>query len=138
MRSAPRSASGHHQQPVSHSGAIGTLRVWLRPVLGLQVFDFDLGDSMHWVQEAAQDLSEVTQGIPNHGKLGKQLKPIVDARGWGEVRPNWRRFLRSVEVRFISARWFVESYGAWTHDEDPTVIRSGESLDAYQARLAAL
>ena len=96
---------------------------------------------MHWVREAAQDWSEVTQGIPKHAKLGSQLKPIVDARGWNEVRPAWQRYLKSVEPRFLSAPRFVETFGAWTHEvesKDPLVIRPGETLDAYQARLAAL
>ena len=95
----------------------------------------------HWVREAAHDWSEISQGIPSYAKLGRQLKPLVDARGWGEVRPAWRRFLKSVEPRFLSAPRFVETFGAWTHDvesRDPLVIRPGESLDQYQQRLAAL
>lgn len=96
---------------------------------------------MNWVCEAAQDWSQVTQGLPVMGKLGARLKPIVDARGWTEVRPAWQRYLRSNEPRFLSAARFVETFGSWTHDiesKDPLVIRPGESLDAYQQRLAAL
>lgn len=96
---------------------------------------------MSWVREAAYDWSQVTQGVPAYAKLGARLKPIVEKHTWPVVRPAWQRYLKSVEPRFLSAARFTETFGAWTHEpepKDPTVIRSGESLDQYQARLAAL
>lgn len=43
-----------------------------------------------WVQEAVTIYARI--GVIDHGKLGKILKPVVQSRGWAEVRPVWEYF----------------------------------------------
>lgn len=91
--------------------------------------------AVHWVQEAvqlyAQHIGEVA-----HAKAGKLMKPLVDKRGWDEVKPVFayfcefspvQKYLARVEAGTVrdgeqpvrevgyqqSIQAFVESYTHW-------------------------
>ena len=52
----------------------------------------DPGDAPNWVAEAADDYRVV--GWLPLGRIGKALKPVVDAVGWATVRPWWQHYIR--------------------------------------------
>ena len=47
--------------------------------------------ALTWVQEAVE-IHDRQIGQLTHGKAGKQLKPLVDRRGWPEVKPVFEHF----------------------------------------------
>lgn len=57
----------------------------------------------NWVAEAVA-IREQHIGVIAHGKLGKILKPLVDKRGWDEVKPVWEYFCEFGPVQDYLAR----------------------------------
>lgn len=68
--------------------------------------------STSWVAEFGDVYKAVHGGLPNYGKLGKHLKPAVDAFGRERALAAWRRFCASSDVRFGPAH-FVEHFGTY-------------------------
>lgn len=89
-----------------------------------------------WVARAVELLSERTQGVWNHGRVGRALKPLVAQHGEADVLQHLTRYLSQIqphELRFVSVEHFARTYGAWA---DPTAVRPGETTEAYIQRLA--
>jgi len=67
-----------------------------------------------WSKEAATDWdSRFGLGSAPAGKIGKQLKRIVDKHGWDVVRPAWRAYLAQREPQFADAADFAAKFGVW-------------------------
>ena len=49
-------------------------------------------------------------GKPSYGRLGKALKPLVDAHGEKQVLEAWSVYLGKTDVTFASAESFATKY----------------------------
>lgn len=56
------------------------------------------------------DWKEITGGVPNYGKLGTQLKAVVQTYGLERVRPAWRKFCGADQRKYGPA-YFAEHFG---------------------------
>ena len=80
-------------------------------------------------------------GSPNWGQLARALKEPVGNLGEVECLRRFKNYLAAVSGQYANVFKFAATLGEWSEEKssrDPTVIRPGESLDAYQTRLAAL
>jgi len=98
---------------------------WLSPFASAWIARFGKGSEVPW------------------GRIASAIRNLVIEQGEAEVLRRWRNFLSATSVEYVNPSRFAFTFGAWDTPDpdawkrDPTVIRPGESVDAYIARLAA-
>lgn len=74
-----------------------------------------------WLGDACGDWLEIIEGIPNRGRIGSALKPLVEQLGWETplhpphpcVREAWRKYLREKDPAFANPQDFASKFGAY-------------------------
>lgn len=65
-----------------------------------------------WTDRACVLWSEAFGGVPNRGRIGRALKPLVKAHGAEDVLETWERYLAQESARFASPDTFAAKFGA--------------------------
>lgn len=86
-----------------------------------------------WISPFAEVWSEKV-GVPNFGRLGKALRPLVEAHPVEEVLPIWGEYLAGEAPRFVSAERFAQQYRALSSGEYWSITGKTEDPIATQHR----
>lgn len=76
-----------------------------------------------WTREAVHDWVTAYGGKPSYGKLGRQLKPLLETYTWAEIRPAWCRYLAATKGQYASAQRFTETFGDWYKSAKDNYLR---------------
>lgn len=91
------------------------------------------------MRQAAAIWSEILESPFPYGLAGRPVKEAVKAHGIDTALTSFRRYCEHVkrEPKYFNLWSWLRTCTQWLESRDDTVIRSGESLDDYQNRLAA-
>lgn len=93
-----------------------------------------------FMQMAAAIWREIMESPFPYDLFGRPLKQAVAHYGLNTAIESFRRYCEHIRVKpdYLNIWAWLRTVPRWLESRDPLVIRPGESLDAYQTRLAAL
>jgi hypothetical protein len=88
-----------------------------------------------WTREASDAWVARFNGTAPGGRIGKALKPLVEAHGWAVVREAWCSYLAQVEAEYASPQRFASTFGRWSGSAPPAKPKAAAVLDNNRAVL---
>jgi uncharacterized protein YdaU (DUF1376 family) len=84
-----------------------------------------------WVGRFGDALKSVTKGTYSAGRLGKELKELVDREGEERSFAAWLVFVESDQRKF-GAHYFANNYGDYSGDTRPKLVGVGGDLSTAE------
>lgn len=93
-----------------------------------------------WTKEACDEWKARYGGTAPGGRIGKAIKPLVAAHGWGQVSPAWQKYLENTEAKYASPQRFADTYGSWSGAKPDPIAAPGRGArtDAFVARVLGM